>query len=110
MMKLPVAVVCMLILGIFVPQSFYALKNDDNKISLTNSDQKKIDKAESISKKGDNSSKEADKIYADIVSKHWSYPQVWHLLQPLFFYSGDTANLLDHDAIEEESQQKATSS
>ena len=32
---------------------------------------------------------------ADIVSKHWAYPQVWHLLQPILFYSGDTASLLD---------------
>ena len=27
---------------------------------------------------------------ADIVSKHWSYPQVWHLLKPILFYSGNT--------------------
>jgi hypothetical protein len=26
---------------------------------------------------------------ADIVSKYWSYPQIWHLLKPLLFYSGD---------------------
>jgi hypothetical protein len=32
---------------------------------------------------------------ADIVSKHWSYPQIWHLLKPLFFYSGNTQDLLD---------------
>jgi hypothetical protein len=32
---------------------------------------------------------------ADIVSKHWSYPQVWHLLKPLLFYSGNTQELLD---------------
>jgi hypothetical protein len=34
---------------------------------------------------------------ADIVSKHWSYPQVWHLLKPLLFYSGDTDNLINHE-------------
>ena len=32
---------------------------------------------------------------ADIVSKHWSYPQVWHLLKPMLFYSGDTQDLID---------------
>jgi hypothetical protein len=26
---------------------------------------------------------------ADIVSKHWAYLQIWHLLKPLLFYSGD---------------------
>ena len=31
---------------------------------------------------------------ADIVSKHWSYPQVWHLLQPILFFSGDTSVLM----------------
>jgi hypothetical protein len=31
---------------------------------------------------------------ADIVSKHWAYPQVWHMLQPILFYSGDNKNLL----------------
>jgi len=32
---------------------------------------------------------------ADIVSKHWSYPQVWHLLKPILFYSGDTMELIN---------------
>jgi hypothetical protein len=27
---------------------------------------------------------------ADILSKHWGYQQVWHNLQPLLFWSGDT--------------------
>ena len=31
---------------------------------------------------------------ADIVSKHWAYPQVWHMLQPILFYSGDTKDLI----------------
>jgi hypothetical protein len=36
-----------------------------------------------------------DKSYpADIVSKHWAYPQVWHMLQPILFYSGDTKTIL----------------
>jgi hypothetical protein len=30
---------------------------------------------------------------ADILSKHWAYPQVWHNLKPLLFYQGDTAQL-----------------
>jgi hypothetical protein len=31
---------------------------------------------------------------ADFVSKHWSYPQIWHLLKPLLFYSAYTQDLL----------------
>jgi hypothetical protein len=38
---------------------------------------------------------------ADIVSKHWAYPQIWHLLKPLLFYSGDPGDL-----IEKEEEQK----
>ena len=37
---------------------------------------------------------------ADIVSKHWSYPQVWHLLKPILFYSGDTGDLIQRKDIE----------
>jgi hypothetical protein len=37
---------------------------------------------------------------ADIVSKHWGYPQVWHLLKPILFYSGDTADLIHRKDIE----------
>jgi hypothetical protein len=33
---------------------------------------------------------------ADILTKHWGYPQVWRLLQPLLFYQGDTTELF-HD-------------
>jgi hypothetical protein len=32
---------------------------------------------------------------ADIVSKHWGYQQVWTLLKPILFYSGDTLDLID---------------
>jgi len=32
---------------------------------------------------------------ADILSKHWSYSDVWHLLKPLLFWQGDTANIPD---------------
>ena len=31
---------------------------------------------------------------ADILSKHWGYQQVWKVLQPLFFWKGDTGALL----------------
>jgi hypothetical protein len=27
-----------------------------------------------------------------MLSKHWGYQQVWPVLQPLLFWSGDTAN------------------
>jgi hypothetical protein len=42
---------------------------------------------------------------ADIVSKHWSYPQVWHLLKPILFYSGDTNDLIASTDIEDDSEQ-----
>lgn len=29
---------------------------------------------------------------ADIVSKHWSYDQVWHMIKSIMFISGDTVN------------------
>ena len=32
---------------------------------------------------------------ADILSKHWGYSQVWKTLQPLLFWEGDTADLLE---------------
>jgi hypothetical protein len=32
---------------------------------------------------------------ADIVSKNWSYPQIWHLLKPLLFDSGDPRDLIE---------------
>jgi hypothetical protein len=31
----------------------------------------------------------------DIVSKHWGYQQVWQLLKPLLFYSGNTLTLIE---------------
>jgi hypothetical protein len=39
---------------------------------------------------------------ADIVSKHWSYPQIWHLLKPILFYSGNTENLITEEEMVEE--------
>ena len=32
---------------------------------------------------------------ADILSKHWSYAKIWRILQPILFYSGDTAELYE---------------
>jgi hypothetical protein len=32
---------------------------------------------------------------ADIVSKHWAYPQIWHLLKLLLLYSGDPGDLME---------------
>ena len=31
-----------------------------------------------------------DENPADIVSKHWSHNKIWHVLQPLLFWKGDT--------------------
>jgi hypothetical protein len=33
---------------------------------------------------------------ADVVSKHWGHQQVWHLLKPFLFFSGDTESYLDY--------------
>ena len=30
---------------------------------------------------------------ADIISKHWEFPQTWPLLQPLLFWRGETAEI-----------------
>jgi hypothetical protein len=30
---------------------------------------------------------------SDVLSKHWVYSQVWHVLQPILFYEGDTMEL-----------------
>jgi hypothetical protein len=34
---------------------------------------------------------------ADIVSNHWSCPQIWHLWKPLLLYSGDKEDLINSD-------------
>jgi hypothetical protein len=31
----------------------------------------------------------------DFVREHWSYPQIWHLLKPILFYTENTQDLLD---------------
>jgi hypothetical protein len=36
----------------------------------------------------------------DSVRKNWSYPQVWHLLKSLLFYSGATMDLINPDEKE----------
>ena len=41
---------------------------------------------------------------SDIVSKHWSYPQVWQLLKPILFYSGNTGNLINDAEGENEEE------
>ena len=32
---------------------------------------------------------------ADILSKHWSYNDIWRLMKPILFWQGDTMNILD---------------
>jgi hypothetical protein len=46
---------------------------------------------------------------ADIASKHWSYPQVWHLLKPILFYSGNTNDLLVTEENSDENISKMVS-
>ncbi len=31
---------------------------------------------------------------ADVLSKHWSYANVWSVLRPLLFWTGDTGDLM----------------
>ena len=49
---------------------------------------------------------------ADIVSKHWGQAQVWHLIRPLLFYSGETTELSDdgkqNKTISNETDKKET--
>ena len=40
---------------------------------------------------------------ADVVSKHWGHQQVWHLLKPLLFFSGD----YDSDSEDKEGDNKS---
>jgi hypothetical protein len=37
---------------------------------------------------------------ADIVSKHWGYQQIWHLIQSVLFYSSNTNDLVISDQKE----------
>ena len=34
---------------------------------------------------------------ADILSKHWSYHNIWKMLQPLLFYQEDTSTLIEDE-------------
>ena len=34
---------------------------------------------------------------ADILSKHWSYAQIWSLLQPVLFWRNDTAEIKEKE-------------
>ena len=37
---------------------------------------------------------------SDLLTKHWGYNVVWkHILQPLFHYAGNTANLMYDDTL-----------
>ena len=37
---------------------------------------------------------------SDVLTKHWGYNVVWkHILQPLFHYAGNTANLMYDDTL-----------
>ena len=38
---------------------------------------------------------------SDVLSKHWSHHCVWPTLQPLLFWQGDTAELLEDEKKEE---------
>ena len=43
---------------------------------------------------------------ADILSKHWGYSQVWKTLQPLLFWEGDTADLLEENQAKDPPHQE----
>ena len=36
---------------------------------------------------------------ADVLSKHWGHAQVWNLLQPILFWKGNTADLLEKRTV-----------
>jgi hypothetical protein len=40
------------------------------------------------------------KKQVDIMRNNWTYHKVWHCLEPLLFYSGDTDNLINHEEKE----------
>ena len=43
-----------------------------------------------------------EKNPADILSKHWGFPQVWPVLKPLLFWLGDTSDISDEVATKQE--------
>ena len=34
---------------------------------------------------------------ADVLSKHWSYADVWKMLKAILFWAGDTAELIEDE-------------
>jgi hypothetical protein len=36
---------------------------------------------------------------ADILSKHWDYPQIWLMLQAILFYQGNTMDLTNDSKL-----------
>jgi hypothetical protein len=42
---------------------------------------------------------------ADILSKHWANPQIWHILKPLLFYSSDPGDLIEHGEEQKEKEE-----
>ena len=43
---------------------------------------------------------------ADIVSKHWGQAQVWKLIRPLLFYSGETTEIPDEKRQDKVTKEK----
>ena len=43
---------------------------------------------------------------ADIVSKHWGQAQVWQLIRPLLFYSGETTEIPDEKGQDKVAKEK----
>ena len=44
---------------------------------------------------------------ADILSKHWDFTSVWKQLKPVLFWKGDTADLIEDDKEEGDSEGKS---
>jgi hypothetical protein len=45
---------------------------------------------------------------ADVVSKHWGYQQVWQLLKPLLFHSGNTFTFIEEPPVSSRITQQST--
>ena len=41
---------------------------------------------------------------SDVLSKHWGYQQIWHLLRPLLFWEGDTIDCDDAKSHQNEGE------
>ena len=44
---------------------------------------------------------------ADVLSKHWDFASVWKQLKPILFWKGDTAELIEDDKEEGDSEGKS---